>query len=36
LEAGRGDTARRFDCFLVDVAGDGLSRLSIDDLFIDE
>jgi hypothetical protein len=33
---GRGDTARKFDGALVAGAGDGESRLSVDDLFIDE
>ena len=33
---GAGDTARRFDCFLVEDASGGLSRLSVDDRFIDE
>jgi hypothetical protein len=33
---GRGDTARRFEGALAAGAGDGVSRLSVDDLFIDE
>lgn len=36
FEGGRGDTARRFDGALDAGAGDGDSRLSVDDLFIDE
>jgi hypothetical protein len=33
---GRGDTARKFDGALAAGAGDADSRLSVDDLFIDE
>ena len=36
LGGGRGDTARRLDGLLVAGVGDGVSRLSVDDLFIDE
>lgn len=35
VDAGLGDTARRFDGAL-DGAGDAVSRLSVDDLFMDE
>jgi hypothetical protein len=34
-EVGRGDTARRFEGAL-DGAGDAVSRLSVDDLFMEE
>jgi hypothetical protein len=33
---GRGDTARKFEGALAAGAGDGVSRLSVDDLFMDE
>ena len=33
---GRGDTARKFDPDRVAGPGEGVSRLSVDDLFIDE
>lgn len=36
FEGGRGETARRFEGALAAGAGDGVSRLSVDDLFIDE
>jgi hypothetical protein len=36
FDTGRGDTARRFDGPLDGGAGDELSRLSVDDRFIDE
>jgi hypothetical protein len=36
FDGGRGETARRFDGALLAGAGDGVSRLSVDDLFIDE
>ena len=35
-EAGRGDTARKLEGALAPGAGDGVSLLSVDDLFIDE
>jgi hypothetical protein len=36
VEGGLGDTARRFETAFGAGAGDAVSRLSVDDLFIDE
>ena len=36
LGGGRGDTARRLDGLRDAAVGDGVSRLSVDDLFIEE